>query len=265
MFEFMIRRVLGDHNLDTVEGRVAALRAAAPVVAGIRDRALNIGYVRNLAGWLGLDPSEVGQAVSAAAKRAGSESKDGGRGSRGRDDVTPAGNAVVSEPAESGPSITQLPTDPNTRLERDALMAVLQLPAEVGIDLATRASQSAFANPSLAVVRDGVASSLAGEEGIAAFNSTGWLDRVIAEVPAPFSMLVKELGVAPIPEKSGRELDAYCQGITLALIDRDLLRQKAELLGRLQRSNAAAEPERYSQLQRELVRVESERRALRDE
>src|SRR5690606_18047890 len=35
MFEFMVRRRLAGHDLETVEGRVAALRAAAPVVAGI--------------------------------------------------------------------------------------------------------------------------------------------------------------------------------------------------------------------------------------
>src|SRR5690606_38606253 len=62
MFEFMIRRVLAGYDLETVEGRVGALRAAAPVVAGIRDQALGIGYVRNLAGWLGMDPTEVQRA-----------------------------------------------------------------------------------------------------------------------------------------------------------------------------------------------------------
>jgi DNA primase len=48
------------------------------------------------------------------------------------------------------------------------------------------------------------------------------------------------------------------------LIDKDLLRLKAELLGRLQRADAS-ETEMYRTLQRELVRVEAERRALRDE
>src|SRR5690606_28927767 len=70
MFEFMIRRVLSGHDLETVEGRVAALRGSAPVVAGIRDQALSIGYVRNLARWLGMDPAEVGRAVAAARKSA---------------------------------------------------------------------------------------------------------------------------------------------------------------------------------------------------
>ena len=70
MFEFMVRRVLDAHDLETVEGRVAALRAAAPVVAGIRDQALSVGYVRNLAKWLGMDPHEVGRAVNAAKSAA---------------------------------------------------------------------------------------------------------------------------------------------------------------------------------------------------
>lgn len=265
MFEFMVRRVLAEHDLNTVEGRVAALRAAAPVVAGIRDRALNVGYVRNLAGWLGMDPNEVGRAVAAAAKR-GSDavaapSAPSARQASGSSEMQPD----PQPEAVSGPSIIHLPTDPATRLERDALMAVLQLPAEVGRELALRASQSSFANASLAVIRDGVASALADTGEDDAFASPLWLDRVVEEVPAPFAALVRELGMAPIPEKAGRELGSYCRGITLSLIDRDLLRQKAELLGRLQRTDWTGEAERYRQLQQELVRVEGERRALRDD
>ena len=245
MFEFMVRRTLASHNLDTVEGRVAALRAAAPVVAGIRDQALNVGYVRNLAGWLGMDPSEVGRAVSAARARVPEPAKPR------------YGETPVESPPETGPSMMQLPTDPVTRLERDSLMAMLQHPESIGVALMQRASQCAYSNASLAVVRDGIAASMD------AFDSTEWLDRVIREVPAPFARLVKELGVAPIPEKEGRELTIYCQGVTANLIDRDLLRRKADLLGGLQRTDAAAEPVRYREIQVELVRIEAERRELR--
>ena len=151
MFEFMVRRVLAGHDLDTVEGRVAALRAAAPVVAGIRDQALNIGYVRNLAGWLGLDPAEVGRAVAAARGHAPAAQRP--QQSRAE--------APTDAPAEaSGPSMMQLPTDPATRLERDAIMAMLQQPEAIGESLLRRASQAGFANASLAVVRDGIASSM---------------------------------------------------------------------------------------------------------
>jgi DNA primase len=255
MFEFMVRRVLASHNLDTVEGRVAALRAAAPVVAGIRDQALNIGYVRNLAGWLGMEPREVAQAVAAArgtAQRA-QPTRDGGRMESGQQGQT------EPERVQHGPSLVQLPTDPATRLERDAVMVMLQQPAAVGRALVERASQVTFSNPSLAVVKDGIAASMDD------FDSPHWLDRVIDEVPGPFSTLVKELGVAPIPEKDNRELAIYCQGVTTDLIGKHLLHQKSEMLGNLQRTDAAAEPARYREIQKELVSIEAERRALRTE
>jgi DNA primase len=255
MFEFMVKRVLAGFDLDTVEGRVAALRASAPVVAGIRDQALSIGYVRNLAGWLGMDMGEVGRAVNAAKSRPTDARSNDAQQPRG----TAADDAPERPAQENGPSLVHLPSDPATRLERDAIMAILQQPLEVGRPLVERAAQTGFSNASLAVVRDAIAASLDSLE------STGWLERIIDEVPAPFSTLVKELGLAPIPEKSGRELAAYCQGIASSLIDRDLLRRKADLLGRLQRTDSAQEPERYTELQRELVRVEAERRALRED
>lgn len=246
LFEFKIRRELAAHDLETVEGRVAALRAAAPVVAGIRDQALGVGYVRNLAGWLGMEPSEVGRAVASAR----------GTSQRTSSLIEPPRANEASAP--DGPDLMKLPTDPATRLERDALMAMLQYPGEVGADLIRRASAVAFVDNTLAVVRDAIATS---REHAA---SPDWLARVAAEVPAPFETLVKQLGVAPMPERA-ELIGIYCRGVAAALIDRDLLRQKRDLLGTMQRLDSIAEPERYSQVQRDLVRVEAERRALRDE
>ena len=65
LFEFVIRTSLSHLDLDTSEGRVRGLRSAAPVVAGIRDRALKREYTRRLAGWLGLPDAEVHAAVQA--------------------------------------------------------------------------------------------------------------------------------------------------------------------------------------------------------
>jgi len=246
MFEFMIRRVMESHNLETVEGRVAALRAAAPVVGGIRDQALNIEYVRDLARWLGMDPGEVGRTVRGIANRAPSDAG--------------SSRPSASEPQpERAPSISDLPGDLVVRLERDALMAILQYPEAVGRALADRAIEVSYSNASLAVVRDGIAVSMD------AFDSPGWLDRVIEEVPLPFATLVKELGVAPIPIKEAGELPLYCTGVTSALIDKDLVRRKRELLGQLQRLDGVADPARSRELQTELVRVEQERRQLRED
>jgi DNA primase len=270
MFEFMIRQVLAQYNLDTVEGRVAALRTAAPVVSDIRDSSLRPGYTRELARMLGMDLGEVTRAVTAARS---SQSAQGGQGQGQRpnqsQDADRQGGGQggwqggghngtgQGAPAHDGPSLVQLPTDLATRLERDALMAMLQLPRLVGRELTQRATQASFTNQSLAVVRDGIATTLD------AMEAPEWLSKVIDEVPAPFATLVKQLGVAPIPERSERELEAYARGVTGALIERDLLRRKAELLGQLQRADPTSR-DAYSQLQRELVRVEAERRQLRE-
>jgi DNA primase len=265
MFEFMIRRVLSTFDLETVEGRVGALRAAAPVVASIRDPAMHSGYIRNLAGWIGVDPKEVVGAVSSAARARPTPTRGSGSAEEAsRQDGTSQGGARADgpreaggePPAEVGPSITQLPTDPVTRLERDALMAVLQYPDAVGRELALRLSSAAFTNSTLAVVRDGVAASMD------AFANPNWVDRVSEEVPRGFSSIVSQLVVAPIPDKAGRELSIYCRGVVASLIGRDLLAKKAELLGRLQRTDASTEPDRYRELQRELMSVEAERRVL---
>lgn len=253
MFEFMIRRVLAGHDLETVEGRVAALRASAPVVAGIRDHALLGGYMRNLAGWLGVDPQEVTNAVNAAASSARKrpeETKVPSRGEQGSEGELPG-----QTPAP-GPSMTQLPVDPITRLERDALMLMLQYPAAIGRELADRVSQARFSNPTLAVVRDALAGSME------SFESPAWLESVVENAPPEFAGLVHQLAMAPIPQRAGRELAGYGRGLAVSVISRDLLASKAELLGQLQRASAATEPERYQELQRQLMQVEAERRAL---
>jgi DNA primase len=54
LFEFAIRSALHEHNLDTTEGKLAALDAAAPIVARIKDRGLRHLYAVNLDRWLGM-------------------------------------------------------------------------------------------------------------------------------------------------------------------------------------------------------------------
>jgi len=247
MFEFMIRQLLSQYNLDTVEGRVSALRAAAPIVSDIRDPSMRPGYIHELSRMLGVDMNEVSRAVTQAQSR-----------SR----TAPASPAT--RPGEPAPAprehlfaLRDLPADPVTRIERDALMAMLQHPTQVGLDLVQRAVQTSMSNTSLAVVRDALAAALPSAA------APDWLAKVVAETPAPLANLVTELAMAPLPERAEREVTRYVRDITTVLIEKDLLRQKADLLGRLQRADANNR-EVYVAIQRELVRVEAERRNLRE-
>ncbi|MFF2369083.1 DNA primase [Agromyces sp. NPDC058110] len=270
LFEFVLRHTVERYDLETVEGRVSALRAAAPVIADIRDPAMRPGYTRELARMLGVELGEATRAV----RQAQSRSRDGG-GSRGQGQgregareaaggaaqqqgsrVAVATGPQVPDASERPFSIVDLPNDPATRLERDALQAMLQYPTETGDDLLRHAVDCRFTNPSLAVVRDGIASVLASEDAAVR------VDRVIGEVPAPFQGVVHQLAVAPVPQRSNAELTVYVRGVVSALVDRELLRQKSELLGRLQRTDRA-DTETFQALQRGLVELERERRALR--
>ncbi len=260
MFEFAIKQILADHDLDTVEGRVAALRAAAPVVADIRDPSLRPGYARELAGWLGMDLTVVGRAVQTAGRSMPADGADRSGGSpQGRHAQGGHGPEDEGGDASRSMSLMDLPTDLATRLERDALMAMLQHPELVGNDLVIRAAQVTFVNESLAVVRDGVIGSMD------ALGGADWLSRVALEVPESFATLVKQLGVAPLPNRGDADkLAVYVKGVTAELVGRDLLRRKADLIGRLQRTDATHDRERYQEIQRELMQVEAERRALRE-
>lgn len=243
MFEFAIRQTLQNHNLETVEGRVGALRQAAPMVADIRDASLRPGYTRELAGWLGMDVTEVERAVRYAAGRK-------------HQSDTPDAPAETPIPVAS---MRQLGADPTTRLERDATMAMLQQPGAVDAELFQRAVLAEFANPTLQTVKDGILAALGTQ------TQPDWVRRVASEVPAPFRSLVEELSVAPLEARSESALPRYVKGLLSAVIDRDLLHQKAELLGSLQRVDKRAEPERAVSIQQQLEAVDRERRRYRDE
>lgn len=71
LFEFALTSSVDRFDLSTVEGRVGAVRAAAPVIAQIRDSAMRPGYERFVAGHIGVDPAEVARAVRTAQRRGG--------------------------------------------------------------------------------------------------------------------------------------------------------------------------------------------------
>uniref|UniRef100_A0A942T1P9 DNA primase n=1 Tax=Neobacillus citreus TaxID=2833578 RepID=A0A942T1P9_9BACI len=256
MFEFMIRRTLDGHDLETVEGRVGALRAAAPVLAGIRDRSLTQGYVRELAGWLGMDIPEVRRAVDNARQRAAARRDEPGGGSVPVAQAGPGGE-LVAPPEEPVAGLRLLPNDPITRMERDAVMAMVQQPSHVGMTLLGLAAGATFSAPMLSVVRDAV---VANADAVGAAD---WLDRLLQDVPAPFRALVQELALAPIPARTDEDLALYCRSIVVALVERDLLARKASLLGQLQRADPHEQADRRAEIQRQLVDIDAQRMRLR--
>ncbi|WP_436326309.1 DNA primase [Brevibacterium sp. FAM 27836] len=69
LFEFVITTAIARFDLDTVEGRISAVKAAAEVLTGIRDRNSLTHYYRFVAGRIGVDIDEVEAAVRTAQRQ----------------------------------------------------------------------------------------------------------------------------------------------------------------------------------------------------
>ena len=247
LFEFAIRATLRKHNLDTVEGRVAALRESAPVVAQIRDAGLRPGYARELAGWLGMPIEDVSRAVGAAAKR-------------GSDPEAPGVAALP--PSGVLPSFHRPdPRDPVASMERQALEVALQEPAMLGGAAWERFATARFATPAYQAIHDAIRATAPGFSG----DAVQWVEALRQEVPEPLQPLVSELAVVPLPANTAEAVQKYCRDILARLFELQITRIKADKLGQLQRLDSTAHPEEFQQLNRELMMLEMERRSLRSD
>jgi DNA primase len=264
LFEFAIRTTLKQFNLDTVEGRVQGLKASVPVVAAIRDVSTRTGYCQALTGWLGMpDPNEVLRLVTAAVKRGepgGPAASGPGAGSRA---AQPGGPGVAAGPPSGAvPSFHRPdPRDPVASMERQALEVALQEPALLAGGVWDRFAAARFATPAFQAVHDAMRATGPG----LTVDPVRWVEHVMDEVPEPLRPLVSELAVVPLPASTEEAVQKYCRDILSRLFELQITRVKADKMGQLQRLDPAADPETYQRLNRELMMLEMERRALRAE
>ncbi len=222
MFEFAIDRKLAGFDVATVEGQVGALRAAAPIVAEIRDRLLRPGYERVLARRLGMDPTEVHAEVERAARGAA-------RQPPAREPVRQqASDQTNAEPVVAAVTLASLPRTPDVAIERDALTGALQYGHRVDAELLDRALQHPFRHPGLDAVRETIAA--APDRARA-----GWVTDAVNNVREPYRSLAGELLMRSFPAKDEEGAIASTTDLARRLIVRGLEREKQELLGAVQR------------------------------
>jgi len=233
LFEFAIRGALARYDLETPEGRVGALHAAAPVVVRIRDRALRQEYGRRLAGWLGMDVDDVMSRLAALA-----------RGQR------------VEAPPPPRPD----PHDPALLVEREALKIALQHPQLAGPVYDGLDGAVFTANP-YAAVHDAI---LAAGGTAAATAGERWVTRVREHAPDDgLRALVAELAVESV-HSPGEPDRRYAAEQLAALQAVAVTRRVTELKSRLQRLNPVEHVDDYNRLFGELVALEQYRRGLRE-
>ena len=262
MFEFAVRTTIARFDLAAAEGRVRALGAVAPIVAGIRDRSLRPEYTRTVAGWLGVEveqvADEVGRAARAPVSVAGSVKDSGARNGAGPDHHHEGGDEHAFELAR--PDLR----DPVVFAERQLLQAALQFPSlldPVGFDSIPADS---FSAPAHRAVRDALR--VAG--GIEAAERPGrWADRVSEAAALTVRPLISELAVAPVPARfdhlTGLPERRYVEGLLFRIQEVALTRQIGDAISAMRRlppDETAANRElgiQLQNLQRELVGLRS--------
>ncbi|QCT33342.1 DNA primase [Actinomyces sp. oral taxon 171] len=278
LFEFVIRTSLSHLDLDTSEGRVRGLRSAAPVVAGIRDRALKREYTRRLAGWLGLPDAEVHAAVQAAGRRGAQPSA--ARGGQWPTDETAGPDAAA--PVRGLPPVT----DPVEQLEREALAVIIQFPVaahhagadEMGADsfgqLTHRAVYEAVAAAGgtaevLGLVQQAVSAGT-GEQEAQRRATLRWLQQVRDGAIDLVEAAITELAVAPLPLPTirgrGTEVDAsglerYAKGVLGSLAVMGINRRLVEMRSRHRRMSP--QEEGYRELFSQIAALEQRRMQIR--
>ena len=250
LFEFVIRTALADHDLDSAEGRVSALRRCVPMAARIKDPSLRDEYARQLAGWVGWD--DVAQVIARVRETA----KAGGAAPRR--DARRVTNATGAHPA---PTVSRPdPRDPTLWPQREALKAALQYPAIAGPVFDTLTVES-FTHPGYAAVR----ASLAAAGGMSAGVSGGqWIDAVRERALSPEAAnLVNELAVEAFKVIDDDDrLARYIGGVLARLQEVWVGRQIAEMKSKLQRMSPVDNDEEYNALFGDLVAMETYRRSL---
>ena len=250
MVEFVLDQRIAGFDLRSVEGRVGALRAAAPVVADLRDPLLQPEYVRVLARRLGMDTEDVRREV----ERAG---RGGGGGDRRE---APAGGTRPTESTTADGALrvtlTSLPRSPEVALERDALMGMLQFGHRMDASLVARALDLPFRHPALDAVRGAVREA-------PGMQRPGWAVDAVATVREPYRSLAAELLAGDFPALSDDAAVSSASDLARRLVMRGFDREKTELLGAIQRVPADSEEGRTIRLR--LRELDARRQALADE
>ena len=250
LFEFAIRTALSEHDLDSAEGRVAALRRCVPMVAQIKDSTLRDEYARQLAGWVGWD--DVAQVLARVREDAGRKpgTRAASRGSAGQGAGNLAPSAGVARPD---------PRDPTLWPQREALKSALQYPALAGPVFDSLAVES-FTHPGYAAVRRAIAAAGGAASGL---SGAQWLETV-RELSGGTATegLVSELGVETIKVEDDERLPRYVGGVLARLQEVWVGRQVAEIKSKLQRMSPVEQGDEYHALFGDLVALEAYRRSL---
>ncbi len=270
MFEFAVRTTINRFDLSTAEGRVQGMRAAAPIVANIRDSSMRPEYTRTVAGWIGVEVEQVQAEVARAARMAARDAKNEGGSAQSQGHAHRADTEAVPEPSlEEVRGSLPAPDlrDPIVFAERQLLQCLLQFPScfEPG-DVDAIAPES-FAAPAHRAIFDGIRGAGGIQRGL---SERAWADKVAEAAPLAVRGLVSELTVAPLPTRfdkaTGQPERRYTTALLVRVQEVSLTRKIADAMSAMRRMAAdpQSDPEQARALSGSLQTLQRELASLRD-
>ena len=242
IYEFAIKQKLKNFDLSSVEGRVGAARAAAYVIATIRDSAMRSVYLREVSNWVNLDVSEVSALVDRAVKDKVVAA------------VAPMRQDIAAEPSTQAFEEPDL-RDPTIRFERQLLEVLIQHPGEVDGEKFVELVSGDF----LAKAHSLLASVLA--DNVAHRNDSNWLEKLSAGLEPALHQSLRAIAATALPASSSEELKRYIDGVVVSGFINLLTRQKLSLQAVLRQTDSS-DTEKVAKTQKELIDIEQRRRAL---
>ncbi|MFD8527250.1 DNA primase [Streptosporangium canum] len=241
LFAFAIRSMISRYDVSTNEGRLSALDAAAPIVAGIKDRALRQLYGVDLDRWLGFNNERfvmdrIAEISATAQPRQQSRQR-------------PAGPRKVADL-----------TDPGVRTEAEVLKLAVQRPALLGPGF-DAIGPAAFTLPEHVALYKLVMDT--GGTAAAGHGGREWVDRLLGGVTDALRGVVTRFAVEELRADVASE-ERYASAMLAALELVSVVRAIEQLKSRMQRTNPVEEQQEYNRLFGELVALEQQRRVLRE-
>ena len=239
---FAIERAVAKFDLNTREGQVAAVRAAAPIVAGIADAVLRTSYEKHLSEITTVDRASVNQVIAELLK-----------GNR-RQAVTGEAPAVPPMQDSNLPPVDL--RDPINRRERWLIECIAQAPELITKEELTRITRIYFSHPRHRVIAAAMLKS---------FGTGNFIANVEQELPAELHANWREvlLSHLPVSAENAEAKRVYVRGVVEDGLLRSIELEKQVLISGLGRANAAGSETEALAIQKKLVEVDKELHTLR--
>ncbi|WP_216917309.1 DNA primase [Nocardia noduli] len=234
LIEYVLRAAIAEHDITTVEGRIAAVHHGTTLLHQLPDPITRSEYTRQLAGWVGVDPDAVAASPT--------------------DSTVPTAESARNQPAKRA----RAPGDEKYRWQRTALQAALQKPAlaaEHGFD---QLPPEVFDQPVYSLLYSAIAS-LGGARSAPA-DTTAWVNAVTAHLGTDTGPAT-ELAVQTL-HLPGDEPGKYLRAVFTMITAGHLLTRVEILRNELDSVSALDEPERFHHLIAAIQDTEQHRRTI---